>query len=287
MTRTAIGFSLAFDHSLHADLAPLDRLLACDVVGLPLLKRFTRVHWSRVETMQGKDPGEFNWPTLRPRIVRGECATFSPGNLHRWDRDPDDIALSLMVGTCPLSELPRMPEHNPEFPTTLLPYRFAFSFAVGSLYLAEPGIADAVIDSVFEFASAVQTQVGAVVAAPSHYAANALATGSSGSRDPALSARSTELFFARRRWGPFARAPEWGTFLKRAHVEAIGGVERLRALAPYRVLEHDSVVLVQLTRYEDALTPRSDALRADLAALMTPVLSPPPAGVGQLAKAQS
>ena len=274
MNRTALGFSLAFDHSLHADLAPLDRLLATDVVGLPLIKRFTRVYWKRVETMQGKEPGELNWPTLRPRIVRGECATFGPFNVHRWLRDPTDIALDLMVDTCPLSELHRVPDHRPDDPAWLLSYRYDFSFAVGSMYLAEAGIADQIIDAVFAFASAVETQVGAMVAAATFPVANALATGTSAQDDPETSALALQVSLARRRWGPFARAPEWGTFLKRAHVDAIGGVERLRALQPYRVLEHDSVVLIQLTRYEDALTPRSDALRADLAALMAPVLPP-------------
>ncbi|MBK9035979.1 MAG: hypothetical protein IPL61_32815 [Myxococcales bacterium] len=91
-----------------------------------------------------------------------------------------------------------------------------------------------------------------------------------------LDARTGRLWGARRTWGPYAREPEWGTFLQRRHADAIGGPAAIRAaVEPFAVLEAGDVVFVQLTPYADALSPAAEAKRVALEALMQPILGAP------------
>ena len=241
---------------------------------MPLLQRFSTVYWKRVETMRGKQPGPFNWPTLRPRIARGECVALGPANVVQALKDPDDTRVEMMVDTAPLDVLSRLPGHDPARDTPLLHYRYDFSLAVGSLYLAPSGAVDTLVDAVFRFACETVVQVGAVAAEPTHAAAIAIASHGGGDPGSDLERRARPIAIARHTWGPKARAPEWGTFIKRAHVDAIGGVEAIRVAAePHRLLEHDDLIYVQLTSYQDALAPICAQRLGRLDALMTPVLS--------------
>jgi hypothetical protein len=77
-------------------------------------------------------------------------------------------------------------------------------------------------------------------------------------------------------WGTSAREPEWGTYLTRAHADAIGGVDRIRATVnPYRILEAPGIIFVQLTPYDHALTPLTDEKRRKLLQLMEPIVARP------------
>jgi len=74
--------------------------------------------------------------------------------------------------------------------------------------------------------------------------------------------------------GAHARHPRWGTYLKREHVDAIGGLERIRTeVQPARIDELATLTYIQLTdSVETALTPAAGEKRRALEALMTPIL---------------
>jgi len=74
--------------------------------------------------------------------------------------------------------------------------------------------------------------------------------------------------------GAHARHPRWGTYLKREHVDAIGGIDRIRAeVEPARIDQLATLTYIQLTdSVETALTPAAGEKRRALEALMTPIL---------------
>jgi len=74
--------------------------------------------------------------------------------------------------------------------------------------------------------------------------------------------------------GAHARHPRWGTYLKREHVDAIGGIDRIRAeVEPARIDQLATLTYIQLTdSVETALTPAAGEKRRVLEALMTPIL---------------
>lgn len=77
----------------------------------------------------------------------------------------------------------------------------------------------------------------------------------------------------------YVRFPGWATFLRSAHVEAIGGREKLLAVVKPPVV-HDvgDLLYVQLsTSIEDALAPETEARRQVFIELVQPILVPPAA----------
>ena len=83
------------------------------------------------------------------------------------------------------------------------------------------------------------------------------------------------------RWEPrigrtYARYPRWGTYLNAAHVQALGGIDHVRAvLQPARVDAVGELTYVQLTDdVASALTPQADERRRAFEALMAPILPP-------------
>lgn len=272
MMSTALGFFVAFDHVLHEDLAPLDRLLATPLGGRPLVDAFTKVSWTRSTTMQGAEPGVFDWRRMRPRILRGEVVTFAPSNIVRSLKDPDEGRLKLAVDTAPLALVPQTPEQKPRGDRPGRHYRYDLSLGIGTTLATTD--ADTLVDAFIRFARDVDAIVGVVIAAPTQREAIAVAGYTGGEPDSPLDRRTRELWSAHWTWGPKARAPEWGTFLARAHVDAIGGVDAIRAaVEPHRIVDEGGPVFVQLTPYADALAPDTEAKRARLEQLMRPVLT--------------
>lgn len=76
----------------------------------------------------------------------------------------------------------------------------------------------------------------------------------------------------------YVRFPGWATFLRRAHVDAVGGREKLLAIVKPPVV-HDvgDLLYVQLSAsIEDALAPETEARRQALIALLQPIIVPLP-----------
>lgn len=72
----------------------------------------------------------------------------------------------------------------------------------------------------------------------------------------------------------YARHPRWGTYLNAAHVEAIGGVERIRAeVQPARIDAVGGLTYIQLTESIDTgMATEAGARRRALQTLMAPIL---------------
>jgi hypothetical protein len=70
----------------------------------------------------------------------------------------------------------------------------------------------------------------------------------------------------------YARHPRWGTYLNSEHVEAIGGLERIRdEVQPARIVPVGDLTYIQLTESVDtAMTPEAEERRRRLEDLMAP-----------------
>ena len=74
----------------------------------------------------------------------------------------------------------------------------------------------------------------------------------------------------------YVRPPGWATFLRRAHVDAVGGRDHLLAVVQPPVV-HDvgDLLYVQLSAsVADARTPAAEARRRALAELLAPITVP-------------
>ncbi|MBK9036210.1 MAG: hypothetical protein IPL61_34030 [Myxococcales bacterium] len=74
----------------------------------------------------------------------------------------------------------------------------------------------------------------------------------------------------------YVRPPGWATFLRRAHVDAVGGRDRLlAAVAPPVVHDVGDLLYLQLSAsVADALAPETEARRRALAELLAPITVP-------------
>jgi hypothetical protein len=76
--------------------------------------------------------------------------------------------------------------------------------------------------------------------------------------------------------GKYVRSPRWGTYLRTAHVEQVGGVDRIRsAVAPAKIVDLGALVFVQLTgRLEDATNEECEAKRRAFERVLAPLIAP-------------
>src|SRR5690606_30169691 len=76
--------------------------------------------------------------------------------------------------------------------------------------------------------------------------------------------------------GTYVRHPRWGNYLGRAHIDQIGGLDRIRdEVAPARIVELGNLVYIQLTDDpHDAITAECERKRRALEAVMAPILPP-------------
>ena len=75
------------------------------------------------------------------------------------------------------------------------------------------------------------------------------------------------------------RFPGWATLLRSAHVDAIGGREKLLSVVKPPVVHDvgDLLYIIQLSSsVEDALAPETEARRQALVALLNPIIVPQP-----------
>ncbi|MBE7450684.1 MAG: hypothetical protein HS111_17835 [Kofleriaceae bacterium] len=83
--------------------------------------------------------------------------------------------------------------------------------------------------------------------------------------------------------GTYVRHPRWGNYLRRDHLQKIGGLDRVRAeVAPAAVVDLGDLMFIQLTATPaTALTAEGEKKRRALANLMAPILPPPRPGEAQ------
>lgn len=75
--------------------------------------------------------------------------------------------------------------------------------------------------------------------------------------------------------GTYVRHPRWGTYLRRHHIERVGGLDRIRAqVAPEAILQLGELVFIQLTPLADALGPTCEAKRRAFEDLLAPIVAP-------------
>ncbi len=79
----------------------------------------------------------------------------------------------------------------------------------------------------------------------------------------------------------YIRHPRWGNYLRRAHLELVGGLSRIRDIVPLaKVLElggQGDLVYLQCTEHPaGALTQEGEQVRQALEVLLAPIVAPPP-----------
>jgi hypothetical protein len=95
---------------------------------------------------------------------------------------------------------------------------------------------------------------------------------------PSFSEQNDRANWWRRELGAsYVRNARWGTYLRDHHVEAIGGLDRIRReVAPARVTVLGPLVYFQLTEtVDEALTDACEAKRRAFDTLLAPILPPP------------
>ena len=78
----------------------------------------------------------------------------------------------------------------------------------------------------------------------------------------------------------YIRHPRWGTYLRRAHLDRVGGLERIRGEVPLaKILElggAGDLVYLQCTEHPaGALTPEGEQIRQKLEEVLEPIVAPP------------
>ncbi len=89
---------------------------------------------------------------------------------------------------------------------------------------------------------------------------------------------TTRILNVRREMGErYVRPPAWATFLRRAHVNAVGGRDHLLAtVQPPVVHDCGDLLYIQLSAsVDDALAPETEARRRTFADLLAPITVPP------------
>lgn len=87
---------------------------------------------------------------------------------------------------------------------------------------------------------------------------------------------SRAIFWRNKLGGTYVRHPRWGNYLGRAHLDTIGGLDRIRdEVAPARIVELGDLVFIQLTEDpHDAITAECERKRRALEAVMAPIVAP-------------
>jgi hypothetical protein len=202
----ALAAAIYFDHELSSNLEPLAALTA-DLTAAG--GSFRQWHID-VDNRKAPPPTRFDLDKMIGRVRKGETSVVGvetePGT-----RDEDSMVMT--VGTTPVAERPER--------YALTRCRYEAIIALGATRVE-------CLESVIEFADAVSVRAGAIFVADSATYAIALAAGGGGlSLSAADVDRITNGLIGRSRWGDIIRGPAWGTFLGAAHVERLGGMDRI------------------------------------------------------------
>lgn len=213
--RLALGAALYFDHEFAANPSPLATLLHALVARTSdpaLVQSYVNVSESR-----SPPAAPIDLERLLTRVASGLAYSVSIDNAIGA---PDEDRLGVTVTTSPATKLSA---NRPP-----LRSRYDLDAVFGARRIEQLGL-PSVLHALIEFASAVNATAGVMLWAPSARLAEALVTGrgqlAGKERD-----RVDELMFWASRWGTLARGPAWGTIVGRAHVEILGGMDRVRGL---------------------------------------------------------
>ncbi|MBK9035977.1 MAG: hypothetical protein IPL61_32805 [Myxococcales bacterium] len=263
-----MAFGLSFDRRIVDHLTLVDDLLMTHLDSSRVIDLITHQTCMPLATRKLRKPGAFEWKRLKKTIEETEVIVVG---LSSAPSGPDADHVELML------DLISSDTYDHVAPDRRLPYRFDGAFGLGARVLARCADVDVLVAGVFrDLVAELGLAVGVVVAAPTCREALGTARASGGMPGTSLFVRTGRLWGARWTWGPYAREPEWGTFLQRRHADAIGGPAAIRAaVEPFAVLEAGDVVFVQLTPYADELSPAAEAKRVALEALMQPILGAP------------
>jgi hypothetical protein len=271
MMQAAIAIGFMFDHSLSDDVAPLGSLLDLPLAG-STLSALVQVQMPTFAA-KPRNPrhATFNWKKLAPKIAAGEVLSVG---IHRTLPVPEATQLGISLRCAPRAAIER--ERQAEG-FRYVPWRYDGTIEIGTSFLGDNTTVDHFFDELLlHWMSQINLVASSVVAAETLNYAGGIARCSGGMPGTELDRRSTALWIASKGWGPKAREPEWGTYLTRAHADAIGGTNAIRTqVDPYRILEAGNVVFVQLTPYDQALLPITNDKRTRLENLLRPILAEP------------
>lgn len=272
MTGPAIVIAFAYDRPVPEATGALVELFDTPIGGVRLDSLFD------VQTMiplatKKLTRRAFNRKKLIEAITTTPMATMSG---HRRLPRPDASRLDLNLEPLPadLADAYRNPSDRPEIRRG---HRFVGKLGFGSDFLVNNPTVDELLEAVVRrWLISIDLRAGAVIADTSFETADNRARCSGDMPGTEFYERMMDASIASRAWGPKARAPEWGTYLTAAHADAIGGGAAIRAaVEPYRILEAGGVVFVQLSPYDAALAPETEAKRQRLEALMAPIVATP------------
>ena len=272
MTGPALVITFAYDRAVPEVTGALVELLDTPIGGMRLDSVFD------VQTMiplatKKLTRKAYNRKKLIEAITTAPMATMSG---HRRLPRPEASRLDLNLEPLPadLADAYRNPSDRPEVRRG---HRFVGKLGFGSDFLVAAPVVDELLEAVFlRWLIHIDLRAGAVIADPSFEVADNRARCSGDMPGTEFYKRMMGAWVASHDWGPKAREPEWGTYLTAAHADAIGGVEAIRAaVEPYRILEAGGVVFVQLSPYDAALAPETEAKRQRLEALMAPIVAMP------------
>ena len=271
MTRPALVIAFAHDRAVPEAVEALGDLLATPVGALHLeaylevqtmipmaTKRLTRAAYSRKKLIAAITSAPVETVSAHRRLPRPE-----PGRL---DLDLETLPADLAEAYC-----------NPDRPDQRRAHRFVGTLGFGADVLGDSAMVDGLLGEVLSrWLGRIDLRAGAVIADVSFETADRRARCRGGMPGTEFFDRMIAAWIASREWGPKARMPEWGTYLTAAHAAAIGGVAAIRAaVEPYRILEAGGVVFVQLSPYDAALAPETEAKRQRLEDLMAPIVAKP------------
>ncbi|MCW5802988.1 MAG: hypothetical protein KIT31_11430 [Deltaproteobacteria bacterium] len=230
-------------------------------------------------------------------LVETLCGTASPsGELRHWytplkgkrtsvpppfhlarmmklvDRGVWAIAVQAEPETPAADELLVVAQTAPGARSSQTRCRYDADAAFGPARLRELG-AQRALDAMIAFADAVGARAGVVHWARSTAYVKALATYGGSSITHEQSVHIGDLMYWQPRWGDVIRGPAWGTVLAPAHVDRLGGVDRVRAATGAHVQAlRSGGAYVQATPIDAPLVEDRDELPARLIEALAPVM---------------
>ena len=188
--------------------------------------------------------------------------------------DDDDDLVGALLEVAPAGDISLLGGRE-SAPGVFVHFRYEGWVEIGANHIADSSV-DALVDAIVATADNLDLIAGVIEAHELIAAARAraIAMGTEGVPDD-VAREVGRLWGARWDWGPYARPPGWGTFLARRHADVLGGPEALiRTVQPYRLIEKEGFVFLQLTPYAAALGRDARQKLDVLEALMAPAFAP-------------
>ncbi len=244
MANHALGCAIYFDTDLSADTTALFALW--DALAPAASAEVTQ--WITAErTQQVGKPVAFDASALRQRIEHGEAASVA---IETAPKTADEERVLVLAQTTPAARLRDAvpPRH----------WKYNLVVALGARPLERIGRQTAV-DAVVACADHIGVKAGVMHWTATTSFASGLAMGAAGGGLSASEeARITDSLYWRSHWGRIVRGPAWGTFLGSAHVERLGGLDKLRPSCTRIVPLRSGGAFLQLTSVDEPILDGED-----------------------------